>query len=99
LITHKGVLGASIAVSGLHAYPHTRRSLKQRKDLDRAAWRAAHPPGYIEYRDAIGPNGRYGKWLRAKPVLVEIGVGARVHAPVVLPWRARRSNPDHASLR
>jgi len=57
-------------------------ALKQRKDLDKAAWMAAHPPGYIEYRDAIGPNGRYGKWLRAKPVLVEIGGTVFMHGGI-----------------
>jgi hypothetical protein len=40
--------------------------------LDKNAWMSAHPPGYLEYRDAFAPNGRYGKWLRTKPVVVEI---------------------------
>lgn len=52
---------------------------KQRKDLDRTAWMAAHPPGYIEYRDALRPNARYGKWLRTHPVLVEIGGTVFMH--------------------
>jgi len=40
--------------------------------VDKAAWMTAHPPGYIEYRDAFSPTGRYGKWLRTKPAAVEI---------------------------
>ena len=39
---------------------------------DKDAWMTAHPPGYLEYREAFAPNGRYGKWLRTKPVIVEI---------------------------
>ena len=35
------------------AYQHTRES-----------WMAAHPPGWLEYREALGPRGRYGRWLR-----------------------------------
>jgi hypothetical protein len=40
--------------------------------LDKNAWMTAHPPGYLEYREAFGPAGRYGKWLRGKPAVVEI---------------------------
>ena len=32
----------------------------------REAWMAAHPPGWIEYREALGPKGRYGSWLRKR---------------------------------
>ena len=28
----------------------------------------AHPPGFVEYMEAMGPDGRYGRWLRDKPV-------------------------------
>ena len=30
----------------------------------REAFMAAHPPGCLEYREAMGPNGLYGKWIR-----------------------------------
>jgi hypothetical protein len=36
-------------------------------------WAAAHPPGFIEYFEAFGPDGRYGKWLRELPLMVRIG--------------------------
>jgi hypothetical protein len=39
---------------------------------DKDAWMAAHPRGYLEYREAFAPDGRYGKWLRTKPVAVVI---------------------------
>ena len=33
-------------------------------------WMAAHPPGFVEHREAFSKNGRYGKWLRERPVVV-----------------------------
>ena len=35
------------------------------------AWMAAHPLGFIEHREAFSPKGRYGKWLRERPVIVK----------------------------
>lgn len=35
----------------------------------REAWLASHPAGYVEYREALGPRGKYGSWLRAKDVV------------------------------
>jgi len=31
-----------------------------------AEWMTKHPPGFLEQRDAFGPKGRYGKWLRQR---------------------------------
>ena len=27
-------------------------------------WKAQHPPGFVEHREAFSRNGKYGKWLR-----------------------------------
>src|SRR5688572_21218336 len=35
----------------------------------REAWLTTHPPGYVEYRDAFAPRGKYGAWLRDKPIV------------------------------
>ncbi len=35
----------------------------------RKAWMDTHPPGYIEHAEAFGPDGRYGRWLRARPAI------------------------------
>jgi len=35
-------------------------------------WMAAIPPGWLEYNEALGPDGRYGAWLRGRPVAVVI---------------------------
>lgn len=48
----------------------------------RAQWMEAHPPGFLEHRDAFGPEGRYGRWLRARPALVQIGEVLFVHGGV-----------------
>jgi hypothetical protein len=50
--------------------------------LDKDAWMAAHPPGYLEYREAFTPNGRYGKWLRTKPVVAVIEDTVFMHAGI-----------------
>lgn len=45
----------------------------------RAAFDAAHPPGYFAHRSAFGPDGRYGRWLLGLPALAVIGDTAFVH--------------------
>ena len=46
------------------------------------AWMAAHPPGFIEYKDAISPKGKYGAWLRGKPMVTEVGGNIFMHAGI-----------------
>ncbi len=45
----------------------------------RKKWMDEHPPGFFEYRDAFGPNGKYGRWLRGHNAAVQIGSGIYVH--------------------
>ncbi len=52
------------------------------KPLDKAEWLAAHLPGYVEYREAFSPNGRYGRWLRTKPIIAEIEGTVFLHGGV-----------------
>jgi len=33
-----------------------------------AKWMAVYPPGFLEYMNALGPDGHYGAWLRSLPV-------------------------------
>jgi len=47
---------------------------------DRKEWMAAHPPGFVEYVEAMGPRGRYGKWLRDHKPTVRVGTTAFMHA-------------------
>ncbi len=41
---------------------------------------ASYPRGCIEYRRALGPDGRYGKWLRTLPIGVKVGRSVFMHA-------------------
>jgi hypothetical protein len=68
---------------------------RRRRELDadppglmtEEAWMTAHPPGMLEYLDAFGPGGDYGKWLRRKPAVVEIDGTVFLHGGL---------NPDRA---
>ena len=50
--------------------------------LSRDAWMTAHPPGFLEYRDAIGPDGHYGKWLRRLPAAAQVGDSIFMHGGI-----------------
>ena len=56
----------------------TASDLQQRED----EWLAAHPPGFLEYQEALGPQGHYGRWLRAKPVAIQLGDTIFLHAGI-----------------
>jgi Calcineurin-like phosphoesterase len=58
------------------------RKISKGAALEKDAWMAAHPPGYVEYRDAFAPNARYGKWLRTKPVVAEIDGTVFMHGGI-----------------
>ena len=45
-------------------------------------WMEAHPVGYIEYREAMGPKGKYGQWLRGKPMVTSFGGSIFMHAGI-----------------
>lgn len=49
-------------------------------EATRALWMEEHPPGFVEYRDAFGPDGKYGRWIRSHHAIVEIGGGVFLHA-------------------
>lgn len=46
----------------------------------REAWMAAHPPGWIEYREAFGPRGHYGAWLRKRNISAQVAGTLFMHA-------------------
>jgi len=49
---------------------------------DKAEWMAAHPSGYIEYREAFATGAPYGKWLRSKPIIAEIDGTVFMHGGI-----------------
>jgi hypothetical protein len=48
----------------------------------REAWMTLHPPGYVEYREAFAPRGKYGEWLRDKAIVTEVGGTIFMHAGI-----------------
>lgn len=52
------------------------------KTLDEYAWMTKHPPGYLEFQQALTRNGKYGKWLRSKPSIAKIGDTVFVHGGI-----------------
>ncbi len=48
-------------------------------DTARQAWMDEHPPGFFEHREAFGPGGKYGKWIRSHHAVVQVGDGVFVH--------------------
>ncbi len=52
--------------------------------IDKAEWMTAHPLGYIEYREALAANAPYGKWIRSKPIIAEIGGTIFMHGGINL---------------
>ncbi|MGH8203267.1 MAG: metallophosphoesterase, partial [Steroidobacteraceae bacterium] len=69
----------------------------------RAAFDAAYPPGYFGHRQAFSPEGRYGRWLFEKPILIVVNDAAFVHAglsPMVASLGLDATNQSlHAQLR
>ena len=35
-------------------------------------WMEEHPPGFLEYLEALKPKGQYGRWLRKRPAILQI---------------------------
>jgi hypothetical protein len=48
--------------------------------LVRDEWMAAHPPGYVEYLQAFGPSGPYGRWIRGRKATLQVGDTVFMHA-------------------
>lgn len=42
-------------------------------------WYEAHPLGKVEYLEAFGPDGDYGRWLRERPAVAVLGDTLFVH--------------------
>lgn len=52
------------------------------KTLTESEWMEAHPPGYLEYQEALSATGKYGRWLRAKSAIAKIGDTVFVHGGI-----------------
>jgi hypothetical protein len=52
------------------------------KELNRNDWLRDHPPGFVEYVEAMGPSGRYGRWLRSRKVVAKVDDSVFMHAGI-----------------
>jgi hypothetical protein len=59
----------------------------------RQSFLARHPVGYLEHREAFGPKGRIGKWLRKRQALVKIGDVVFAHGGIHPDVATRRLRP------
>jgi len=69
-----------------HARLVKRRATPDQTAPARDAWMASHPPGFVEYVDALGPRGKYGRWLRAHKIVTTVGRTAFMHAGISPAW-------------
>ena len=45
-------------------------------------WLLTHPLGFVEYKEALSPKGKYGRWLRDKPIVFELEGNIFMHAGI-----------------
>ena len=48
---------------------YSRQQVERGRPVDETTWMRAHPIGFIEHREAFGPRGVYGRWLRSLPAV------------------------------
>ncbi|MBZ5497351.1 MAG: metallophosphoesterase [Acidobacteriia bacterium] len=58
---------------------HSHAAVPPGDEAARRKWTDAHPPGFFEYYDAFGSEGKYGRWIRSHHAVVQIGEGVFVH--------------------
>ena len=87
-----------LAAARRESFARTSASLavpKVYQEQARDAWMATHPPGMIEYIEAFGPQGRYGRWLRRRDLTVRVGDTVFLHGgfnPQVAPKKLSNVN-------
>ncbi len=63
--------------------------------LSEDEWMKAHPLGFIEYREAFAPDGKYGKWLRSLPAVAKVNDSVFLHGglkPDFASWKIEQIN-------
>ena len=61
------------------AYRSLRASADEEMDVSRETFERKYPAGFFAHRRAFAPEGKYGRWLLSKPVIVVINGTAFVH--------------------
>ena len=63
---------------------HATMARRSGRELNRNDWLRDHPPGFIEYAEAMGPTSKFGRWLRARKVVAKIDDSVFMHAGIPL---------------
>jgi hypothetical protein len=50
--------------------------------LTEEEWMQKHPAGFLEYRETMGPEGKYGKWVRQHSAVTKIGDTIFLHGGI-----------------
>jgi hypothetical protein len=58
-------------------------------EADRQKWMEEHPLGFFEFRDAFGPQGLYGRWLRRLDTVAQVGDVLFLHGGLSAGFRFR----------
>lgn len=61
---------------------HATIARRSGQELNRNEWLRSHPAGYMEYVEAMGPSGRFGRWLRSRKVVAKVDDSLFMHAGI-----------------
>jgi hypothetical protein len=81
---------------GSRLTPAARKKVYERRRED---WMDDHPPGYLEYREALSPRGRYGASLRKRDVVAMVGDTIFMHAGLAASTAPPQLGDVNAGLR
>jgi len=74
---------------------YSRLQMERGIAVNQMAWLEAHPLGFVEHRQAFGPDGVYGRWLRTLPAVQQIGDSLFLHggiSPEFADWTVDKIN-------
>lgn len=77
---------------------YSRLETRNGRVADQAAWTKAHPLGFVEHREAFGPQGKYGKWLRTIPAINKVGDTIFLHGGINPALNARSIDQINSAI-
>jgi hypothetical protein len=63
------------------------------------SWFERHPPGFVEHREAFGPSGHYGSWIRKNSAVIRINDTLFVHGGISPKYAARKRADMNDTIR
>jgi len=68
-------------------------------EAEKQGWLASHPPGFFEFREAFAPRGKYGRWLRSRDGVTQIGEMIFLHGGISPQLSMRKVEDINGRLR